>query len=127
MNGNGEFRFCDGRRYVGQVVKAQLHGSGRYTWPDGRWYEGQYENGLKHGQGRFVSTNPPRTYVGGWSEGQMHGRGQLNDRDVEYDRGKKVVDPNRGAKSQSFDAPKEADDAIPEPAMQSIDAPERQE
>lgn len=45
MHGNGEFKWSDGRVYVGEYANDKKHGQGVYTWPDGRYYDGRFHNG----------------------------------------------------------------------------------
>lgn len=42
IEGEGEYRWPDGRVYIGQWKENKLEGKGIYTWPDGRKYEGNY-------------------------------------------------------------------------------------
>lgn len=40
MDGEGEFVWPDGRKYVGNYVEDKKHGFGEFEWPDGRRYRG---------------------------------------------------------------------------------------
>ena len=40
MQGEGEFIFRDGRKYIGEFKKDKRDGMGIYLWPDGRMYFG---------------------------------------------------------------------------------------
>lgn len=40
MDGKGEFRWPDGRKYTGYYVEDKKHGYGEFEWPDGRKYKG---------------------------------------------------------------------------------------
>ena len=43
MDGDGLFKWNDGKSYQGQFKKGKLDGWGIYDWGDGRKYEGNYE------------------------------------------------------------------------------------
>lgn len=40
MDGQGEFRWPDERKYIGSYVEDKKHGYGEFEWPDGRKYKG---------------------------------------------------------------------------------------
>jgi hypothetical protein len=40
MNGEGEYKWEDGKIYKGEYVDDKRHGHGRLSWPDGRFYDG---------------------------------------------------------------------------------------
>ena len=40
MHGNGQYKWKDGRMYVGEYQFDKKHGFGIYTWADGRKYSG---------------------------------------------------------------------------------------
>ncbi len=45
MDGEGEFTWTDGRRYLGEYLDDKKHGYGIFEWPDGKKYKGYWENG----------------------------------------------------------------------------------
>ena len=53
MNGNGEFTWPDGRKYVvfivikfkGEYSEDKKQGKGVFEWPDGRKYDGEWHEG----------------------------------------------------------------------------------
>lgn len=45
MDGQGEFTWNDGRKYIGDYKDDKKHGYGQFEWPDGRKYKGYWENG----------------------------------------------------------------------------------
>lgn len=62
MNGEGEYIWTDGRKYIGsyindkkdvKFINLKVKGYGKYTWSDGRSYEGYWKNGKQHGKGKF--------------------------------------------------------------------------
>jgi len=81
MEGQGEYRWPDGRRYKGSWKQGKMDGKGRYTWVDptgteSRSYDGDYKEGKKHGFGVFTWPNGS-CYEGQWAFGQQHGRGKF--------------------------------------------------
>ena len=46
MDGEGTYRFANGRVYVGQWAMGHMSGFGRMEMPDGSKYEGGYETRL---------------------------------------------------------------------------------
>ncbi len=76
-----EFRWPDGRHYVGERKVGpendgfgQRHGRGTFTWPNGDQYQGQWLNDQPDGQG-IHSYSDGRRYEGQWRRGEKHGRG----------------------------------------------------
>ena len=53
IQGNGIFKWTDGRIYNGQWLRNKMHGNGKLCWKDGRTYDGQFENDKKHGKKVF--------------------------------------------------------------------------
>jgi len=45
MNGKGEFKWPDGRKYIGNYENDKKEGHGVFYWPDGRKYDGYWKNG----------------------------------------------------------------------------------
>jgi len=74
FQGEGTYKWNDGRRYEGQWHVNKMHGHGKYTFADGRTYEGQYKNGAKSGMGTY-SWPDGRRYVGQILQGTQHGQG----------------------------------------------------
>ncbi|CDW82176.1 UNKNOWN [Stylonychia lemnae] len=102
IEGQGEFKWPDGRHYIGEfrnscmygqgkllwidknqgksVYKGEFqanlfHGYGKLLWSNGDIYEGCFENGQYHGEGEFRWANPKFKYKGSFSKGRMHGQG----------------------------------------------------
>lgn len=46
-----------------------MDGQGEFTWPDGSKYIGGYKNGLKNGPGIFVDKDN-RKFNGIWTDGE---------------------------------------------------------
>lgn len=46
MEGEGEYTFPTGTRYVGLMKDGMFHGKGVLFFPNGSKYEGTWENGL---------------------------------------------------------------------------------
>jgi len=74
FQGEGTYKWNDGRRYEGQWHTTKMHGHGKYTFVDGRSYEGQYIHGEKSGTGTYLWPDG-RSYVGQVFHGAQHGRG----------------------------------------------------
>jgi len=74
FEGEGTYKWNDGRRYEGQWHTNKMHGHGKYTFVDGRSYEGQYNHGEKSGMGTYLWPDG-RSYVGQVFHGAQHGRG----------------------------------------------------
>jgi len=74
FQGEGTYRWRDGRSYEGQWHMNKMHGHGKYTFTDGRTYEGQYNHGKKSGFGRYYWPDG-RKYVGQILHGARHGQG----------------------------------------------------
>ena len=45
MNGQGIFRWADGRSYNGSYKNDIKHGQGTMIWPDGKRFTGQWKEG----------------------------------------------------------------------------------
>lgn len=57
MNGKGEFKWVDGRIYIGEYNNDKKQGFGMFKWPDGRIYEGFWVDGKQNGCGKSISEN----------------------------------------------------------------------
>ncbi|MEO0723679.1 MAG: caspase family protein [Bacteroidota bacterium] len=53
QNGQGIFRYDDGKRYSGAFNKGEPTGEGALYYPNGERYLGQFRNGRPHGQGIY--------------------------------------------------------------------------
>jgi len=42
IDGVGEYRWPDGKVYIGEWSNNRIHGKGEFTWIDGRKYIGEY-------------------------------------------------------------------------------------
>ncbi len=80
FEGDGEYRWGDGKVYDGEWHEDQMHGKGVFTWPDGRKYEGEYKFGKKDGFGIFTWPSGKR-YEGFWFKGYQQGSGILVEED----------------------------------------------
>jgi hypothetical protein len=69
IQGYGEFKWPDGRHYIGEFVNSQMQGQGKMTWlsKTGRKivYKGQFLANVFHGQGKLNLQN------GDFYEGQF--------------------------------------------------------
>jgi len=45
MEGEGTFKWPDGRTYVGAYINDKKEGFGSFEWPDGRKYSGHWKDG----------------------------------------------------------------------------------
>ncbi|HBC57626.1 MAG TPA: hypothetical protein DCZ03_10725, partial [Gammaproteobacteria bacterium] len=73
-SGEEEYRWIDGRTYIGSVQDGKKQGYGTMIWPNGAIYEGDYLMDKKHGEGIFQWPDKHR-YVGEFKDDKMHGRG----------------------------------------------------
>jgi hypothetical protein len=107
ISGFGEFKWHDGRHYIGQFVNSQMHGNGKLSWPEpalgnkltvykgdmfanviqgkgrlqrgnGDVYEGEFENALFNGEGVYLWQNKKIKYKGQFRNGLIHGHGVLH-------------------------------------------------
>ena len=84
MDGNGTYKWADGKNYTGGWKANKMHGFGTYKWADGKSYIGYFMDGIREGLGSFKWTDG-REYKGGWSKGKMHGEGAY----IYIDKGQK--------------------------------------
>jgi len=42
IDGQGTYKWADGRLFTGDWKQNKMHGFGKFTWEDGRSYEGEY-------------------------------------------------------------------------------------
>jgi hypothetical protein len=57
MNGQGIYKWVDGRFYHGEYLQDKKQGFGVYKWADNRCYLGQWEHGKQHGEGHYILPN----------------------------------------------------------------------
>mmetsp|Transcript_13946 Transcript_13946/g.21744 ORF Transcript_13946/g.21744 Transcript_13946/m.21744 type:complete len:103 (+) Transcript_13946:955-1263(+) len=69
MQGEGLYKWPDGRKYQGAFSNDKKHGFGTYTYSDGRVYKGLWQNGKQHGEGIFISPEG-KSRRGEWKEGK---------------------------------------------------------
>jgi hypothetical protein len=53
-------------------VNASKEGQGEYQWPDGNRYIGEWKNNMLNGKGLFTWYDD-RLYLGDWHDNMMHG------------------------------------------------------
>lgn len=73
-HGKGQAWFTNGNTYDGEYVADQRHGRGLYRWRDGRIYEGEFANNLRHGQG-CLQWLDGSYYEGSFKKGEQSGKG----------------------------------------------------
>ena len=49
----GEYVHPNGDVYTGELLNGEADGEGTFKWTDGRTYQGGFKNDLLHGQGKF--------------------------------------------------------------------------
>jgi hypothetical protein len=76
FDGNGEYLFDDGDRYVGSFREGKMHGIGIMYYGNGDRYEGDYEFGLCKGKGILFYANGNR-YEGDFDKNLFHGTGSF--------------------------------------------------
>jgi hypothetical protein len=72
---DGDFRYDEGRRYVGSWESGHWHGKGQASWPHGNTYEGEYDHDQRHGYGIY-HWNDGRWYEGHFQHDVRHGKGK---------------------------------------------------
>jgi len=70
MNGFGEFRWTDGKKYNGNYIDDKKEGFGIYYWkePQIKVYIGFWKNGKHDGVGKYISKD--KSKVGLWEKGE---------------------------------------------------------
>lgn len=76
IEGQGVYKWNNGKQYNGNWLTSKMNGFGKLTWPDGVEYVGMFENDKFNGQGQY-RWNDGKTYIGGWIAGKQHGEGKL--------------------------------------------------
>ena len=77
MNGEGYYRWADGRTYNGEFKDNEMHGNGTYEWADKRVYVGQFINDKREGHGVLTWPDGQKKYEGSWKDGKQDGEGKL--------------------------------------------------
>jgi hypothetical protein len=69
MHGYGEFKWKDGKKYLGYYVNDKKEGFGIYYWASpNRVYIGFWKGGKQDGIGKYI--NPKLTRYGLWKNGE---------------------------------------------------------
>jgi hypothetical protein len=82
--GKGIFKFSNGDVYSGEFMNDQINGFGSIEFLNGNFCKGTFKDGLLDGQGEFKhSFNKDKIdfiakFIGNYSEGKMHGKGELS-------------------------------------------------
>mmetsp|Transcript_19436 Transcript_19436/g.36231 ORF Transcript_19436/g.36231 Transcript_19436/m.36231 type:complete len:503 (-) Transcript_19436:15-1523(-) len=85
MDGEGVYRFEDGKTYSGLWKQNKPHGIGTAVYPIGSTYSGEWKNGKFHGEGVLEAKGGIR-YEGVWKYGKRWGKGKVVLRSgLEYD------------------------------------------
>jgi hypothetical protein len=77
FHGQGEMKWGNGGRYVGEFCDGQMRGRGVYYWGGdmaGQVYEGQFDACRMHGHGQLTLRNGA-SFNGEWQRGRAHGQG----------------------------------------------------
>jgi hypothetical protein len=74
--GEGEYVFDNGDRFVGSFQGGLMHGTGRLFYANGDRYEGEFQSGLRWGKGSYFFANGDR-YVGLFERDLFQGEGSL--------------------------------------------------
>ena len=67
MNGQGIYKWPDGRCYTGGYSNNKKDGYGVFVWPSGKRYEGYWQHGKQHGIGVLIQNHETRK--GEWKNG----------------------------------------------------------
>lgn len=86
-SGVGEYRWPDGRVYIGAWYKARQHGAGEFWAPNGTHFKGQYKDGLINGEGT-LEWSDGRKYEGQWKNNLQDGVGKYWAMPGEYREGR---------------------------------------
>ena len=70
MDGNGEFIWPDGRKYIGEYKDDKKEGYGVFEWNDERKYKGMWKNGKQDGEGEFYNPKEKVWRKGIWVDGK---------------------------------------------------------
>jgi len=57
MTCRSTLKFIDGSIYEGDVLENRLEGQGTYRWPDGRQFNGKWRNSAVHGRSEYTNQN----------------------------------------------------------------------
>ncbi len=68
LNGDSQWTYSDGRKYVGQIKNGNINGKGIMYISQTERYEGEFLNGLYHGQGAYYY--PEGYWTGEWKDGK---------------------------------------------------------
>ncbi|RME95195.1 MAG: hypothetical protein D6772_13530, partial [Bacteroidetes bacterium] len=68
QNGEGSYRYADGRRYTGDFRHGRPQGEGVMWFPNGEQYRGRFYDGQAHGQGSYYYPDG-RKRTGTWRHG----------------------------------------------------------
>jgi len=55
MNGQGNYIFKGGNKYVGEFKNDDFHGQGTFYVTTGEFYSGEWDDGKRNGQGILTS------------------------------------------------------------------------
>lgn len=70
MDGQGTYRFTDGRVFTGEWQGGQMHGKGEMMWANNSKYVGGFERNVRSGQGTFTWPDG-RVFTGLWRNGKQ--------------------------------------------------------
>ncbi len=85
-----------------------MHGYGEFRWKDGKKYVGYYANDKKEGFGIYYWATPNRVYIGFWKAGKQNGVGKyINPKSTRYGLW------SHGEREKWFNSEKDATDLIP--------------
>ena len=82
----GELTRPSGLKFAAEFRNGKPNGQGTVLFPNGDKYTGELKEGTQHGKGELTWTTPGGrvSYVGNWSEGEMHGSGTWTSPDSKY-------------------------------------------
>jgi hypothetical protein len=94
MNGFGQLKYYDNKKYEGEFENNLFNGYGEFTWQKGEIYYGFWKEGYKNLFGIYIDKNKKISYIGFWNNNKQSGIGAIyNDNSVKFgkwDNGKKV-------------------------------------